>query len=49
MTMSVSRSTPRAESLSTSFCTMALGRRNSGMPYTSTPPAVWKASKMVTS
>ena len=32
MTMFVSTLTPRAFRPSTSFCTMAFGRRNSGMP-----------------
>ena len=29
--------------------TIALGRRNSGMPYTRTPPALWNSSYTVTS
>ena len=37
-------STPIALRFSTSFLTIALGRRNSGIPYTSTPPAVCRAS-----
>ena len=48
-TVSVAIVTPSAFKPSTSFCTMALGRRNSGMPYTSTPPARCSASKTVTS
>ena len=49
MTILVSTFTPSSLSVSTSFCTMDLGRRNSGMPYTSTPPARWRASNTVTS
>ena len=49
MTVSVAMVTPMAFNPSTSFWTMALGRRNSGMPYTSTPPARWRASNTVTS
>jgi len=41
-------STPRRRRPSISRSTIDLGRRNSGMPYTSTPPALWRASKMVT-
>ena len=48
-TMLVSIFTPSSLRVSTSFCTMDLGRRNSGMPYTSTPPARCRASKTVTS
>ena len=36
-------------SVSSSARTMAFGKRNSGMPYTSTPPALWKASNSTTS
>ena len=32
-----------------SWATMALGKRNSGIPYTRTPPDLWKASSTVTS
>ena len=39
----VSILTPSSLSPSTSFWTMDLGRRNSGMPYTSTPPARCRA------
>ena len=46
--MLVSISTPIRRRLSTSLCTMVLGSRNSGIPYISTPPAVWKASNTVT-
>ena len=48
-TVLVSTLTPMAFNPSTSFWTMALGRRNSGMPYTSTPPARCSASNTVTS
>ena len=41
--------TPKAESLSISFCTIDFGNLNSGIPYTNTPPAVWNASNIVTS
>ena len=37
-TVSVMIFTPKCSSRATSLATMALGRRNSGMPYTSTPP-----------
>ena len=40
--------TPRCRRLPVSASTIALGRRNSGMPYTSTPPGLCSASKMVT-
>ena len=49
MTISVWISTPSSFKFSISCCTIALGRRNSGMPYTSTPPARCSASKIVTS
>ena len=49
ITVSVAMVTPKALRPSTSFCTIALGRRNSGMPYTSTPPARCSASNTVTS
>ncbi len=46
----VSMWTPRDFTFSISFATTAdLGRRNSGIPYTSTPPGSWRASNMVTS
>ena len=46
----VSIFTPRAFTFSISSATTAFfGRRNSGMPYTNTPPGSWRASKMVTS
>ena len=48
MTTSVSMSTPIALRPSISWRTMSLGRRNSGMPYTSTPPGVCSASYTVT-
>ncbi len=40
--------TPRWRRFPVSDSTIALGRRNSGMPYTSTPPGLCSASKMVT-
>ena len=47
---SVSTFTPRDFTFSTSGSTTpSLGRRNSGIPYTSTPPALCSASKIVTS
>ena len=49
MTIFVSTFTPSSLRVSTSFWTMDLGRRNSGMPYTSTPPARCRASNTVTS
>ena len=48
-TMLVSTRTPSASRASSSRATTALGRRNSGMPYTSTPPRRNSESKMVTS
>ena len=47
--MLVSTRTPSASRASSSRATTALGRRNSGMPYTSTPPRRNSESKMVTS
>ena len=44
MTMLVRISTPMALRPSISLRTISLGRRNSGMPYTSTPPARCSAS-----
>ncbi len=41
-------STPILRRLAISWSTIALGRRNSGMPYLRTPPATWRASKTVT-
>ena len=40
---------PSFRMYSTSACTISFGRRNSGMPYMSTPPALCSASKIVTS
>ena len=48
MTTLVSMSTPSSFRPSISWRTISLGRRNSGMPYTSTPPAVCSASYTVT-
>ena len=48
-TMLVSTRTPSASKASSSRATTALGRRNSGMPYTSTPPKRNSESKTVTS
>ena len=48
MTMSHRISTPSFSRYSTSAWTMSLGRRNSGIPYTSTPPALCRASNTVT-
>ena len=46
----VSILTPNAFTFSTSAATTSLfGRRNSGIPYTRTPPASCRASKIVTS
>ena len=44
----VRNSTPIFSSMATSAATMDLGKRNSGIPYTITPPSLWKASKTVT-
>ena len=41
--------TPSASRSPTSASRICLGRRNSGMPYRSTPPAACSASKTVTS
>ena len=46
----VSIFTPRAFTDSISAATtLSFGRRNSGIPYSSTPPGRWRASKIVTS
>ena len=48
-TTSVSISTPRRFTASTSAATTrCLGNRNSGMPYTNTPPTLCSASKIFT-
>jgi len=44
MTTSVSIFTPSFFMLFTSRSMVSLGRRNSGMPYLSTPPGTWSAS-----
>ena len=50
MMTSVSILTPNFLTLSISGCTTpSFGRRNSGIPYVSTPPGSWRASKIVTS
>ena len=50
ITTFVSILTPRLLTFSISLATTVdLGRRNSGIPYTSTPPGSCKASKIVTS
>ena len=50
ITTLVSISTPRLLTFSIScLTTVSLGRRNSGIPYTRTPPASWSASNIVTS
>ena len=49
MTKLVRISTPILRRLSISVSTIAFGRRNSGMPYMSTPPGFCSASKSVTS
>ena len=49
MMVSVWKVTPKARKPSISLSTMRLGKRNSGIPYLSTPPISCKASKTVTS
>ena len=49
ITTLVSTSTPNCFKVSTSLATIDLGNLNSGIPYTSTPPAVCSASYIVTS
>ncbi len=49
MTLLVSIFTPMSVSPFTSRSMMSRGRRKGGMPYWSTPPTTWSASKTVTS